>query len=114
MTFVYNNSGKYRMAETDGMINFADFGSYELADLFVTCFNSYLQSYGKVLFTDISVMLDHDVPKELVDSYIAHGYVDEIDSGDIRTLTNSETGVKYRVCFPMHVKDFSAKEVSNA
>lgn len=114
MTFVYNNSGKYRMAEDDGMINFADFGSYEMADLFVTCFNTYLQSSGKVSFADIFVSLDHDIPKELADSYATHGYVDLIDSDDIRTFTDSETGTRYRVCFPMHVKDFSVKEVSNA
>lgn len=105
MTFIYNNSGKYRMAEDDGMINFADFGSYEIADLFVTCFNTYLQSSGKVSFADISVTLDQEIPKELAETYATRGYVDAIDSNDIRTFTDSETGTRYRVCFPMHVKE---------
>ena len=109
MEFKFTYPNKYRISNEDGLANYESFASFEDACNFVGWFNECIKSYGSILFADICTELGYDLTKETTDIYLNYGYTDPIDliENQIRTITDSELGTRYVVCFPMDIKNFS-------
>lgn len=101
---------RFKLSNDDGMVNFVDFGTYDEALEFMGWFNNTRADKGKILFGYICSKLGKTIPKELVDTYHNLGYIDPIQFGMIYESNNSETGRRFRVCFPMTIHNFAQKE----